>query len=90
MRKYTYDDLTTLRDFRAPVITVACRSCDRTGELDRKKLVKLYGASLTFGQLRRRLALGCGNMNGEDGVDRCGAWFPCLVDAGVEEQEKIG
>ncbi|WP_225897148.1 hypothetical protein [Rhizobium phaseoli] len=89
IRKNTYDELISLRDYRGPVVTVECKDCRRSGELDRKKLVKQYGASLTFMQLRRRLALGCSNMNSEDGIDRCTTWFPCLADARFDEQEKI-
>ncbi|MGO7804842.1 hypothetical protein ACC694_21040, partial [Rhizobium ruizarguesonis] len=46
MRKYTYDELAALRDSQGPVITVEYEECGRSGELDRKKLVKQYGASV--------------------------------------------
>lgn len=48
IRKNTYDELISLRDYRGPVVTVECKGCRRSAELDRKKLVKQYGASLTF------------------------------------------
>ncbi|MGO6889456.1 MULTISPECIES: hypothetical protein [Rhizobium] len=46
-------------------------------------LVKQYGASFTFLQLRRRLTLGCSRMNTDDGIDRCQTRFPCLLAAGL-------
>jgi hypothetical protein len=75
--------LLTLRDFRGAIITVECKACNRRGELDRKALVKQHGAGLSFADLRRRVALGCERMNGEDGVDRCQTRFPCLVEASI-------
>jgi hypothetical protein len=75
--------LPTLRDFRGEIITVECKACNRRGELDRKALVKQHGAGLSFADLRRRVALGCEKMNGEDGVDRCQTRFPCLVEASI-------
>lgn len=83
IRKNTYGEPTTLRDYRGSVITVECRACDRNARLDRKALVKQYGASFTFLQLRRRLTLGCSRMNIEDGIDRCQTRFPCLLAAGL-------
>lgn len=41
--------LLTLRDFKGPVITVECKPCGQQGELDRKALVKQFGASMRFG-----------------------------------------
>ena len=75
--------LLTLRDFRAPVITVECRACDMTTELDRSALVKRYGATLRFVELRRRIAIGCEKMICTDGADRCDTRFPCLLQAGL-------
>ncbi|NEK38208.1 hypothetical protein [Rhizobium leguminosarum] len=75
--------LLTLRDFKAPVITVECKPCGRQGELDRKALVKQFGASMRFVDLRRRMAMGCHKMHCSDGQDRCGTGFPCLLEAGV-------
>ncbi len=68
----------TLKGFRGPVITAECRSCDMSVELDRKALVKQYGASFRFVELRRRLATGCERMICSDGQDRCQTRFPCL------------
>ncbi len=73
--------LLTLRGFRGPVITAECRTCDMSIELDRKMLVKQYGASLKFVELRRRLAMGCEKMACPDGEDRCQTRFPCLLQA---------
>jgi hypothetical protein len=75
--------LLTLRDYKSAIITVECKACNRHGELDRKALVKQHGAGLSFADLRRRVALGCEKMNGEDGVDRCQTRFPCLAEAGI-------
>ncbi len=73
--------LLTLRDFRAQVITVECRACDMSTELDRSVLVKRYGASTRFVELRRRLAIGCEKVICADGADRCETRFPCLLRA---------
>lgn len=73
--------LLTLREFRSPVITAECRACDRYVELDRKMLVRQYGASIRFVELRRRLAIGCEKMICADGEDRCQTRFPCLLEA---------
>lgn len=82
IRKNAYDGL-TLREFREATIAVACLVCDRHGELDRRTLVKQYGASLTFVTLRRRVAMGCAKMHGQDGIDRCDTHFPGLNGAGL-------
>lgn len=39
IRKNTYYELLSLRDYPGPVVTVECKHCRRSGELDRKKLV---------------------------------------------------
>lgn len=75
--------LLTLRDFKGPVITVQCKPCGQKGELDRKTLVREFGASMRFVDLRRRMAMGCDKMHCSDGRDRCGTQFPCLLEAGV-------
>ena len=67
--------LLTLRDFKGPVITVRCKPCGQQGELDRKALVKQFGASMRFVDLRRRIAIGCDKMQCSDGQDRCGTQF---------------
>jgi hypothetical protein len=82
MRKNSCDDA-TLRDDRDAAITIECDACDRRSDLDRKALIKQYGATLSFRQLRRRLTVGCSRMNSIDGIDRCQACFPCL-DADAE------
>lgn len=48
-----------LKDYRAEKIDVECRRCDRYAVLDRKALVKKYGASCQFVDLKRALAIGC-------------------------------
>ncbi|MHC2733356.1 hypothetical protein GFM09_27615 [Rhizobium leguminosarum bv. viciae] len=73
----------TLRDFKGTVITVECKPCGQQGELDRKALVKQFGASMRFVDLRRRMAMGCDKMHGSDGQDRCGTGFPCLLEAAL-------
>ncbi|WP_245510026.1 hypothetical protein [Rhizobium leguminosarum] len=83
MRKNTYAGKMTLRDYHGTVVTVECRVCARGAKLDRKALVKQYGASFTFLELRRRLSLGCSRLNAEDGIDRCRTRFPCLLAAGL-------
>ncbi|WP_245517863.1 hypothetical protein [Rhizobium leguminosarum] len=83
MRKNTYAGKMTLRDYHGTVVTVECRVCAPGAKLDRKALVKQYGADCTFLQLRRRLTLGCSRMNTEDGVDRGQTHFPCLLAAGL-------
>ncbi|MDQ0322987.1 hypothetical protein QO002_005193 [Pararhizobium capsulatum DSM 1112] len=75
--------LLTLREFRSPIITAECRACDRYIELDRKTLVRQYGASIRFVELRRRLAVGCEKMICADGEDRCQTRFPCLLEANL-------
>jgi len=78
----TYCPLLTLREFRKPTIKVECRVCARSGELDRQALVKQYGASLSFQQLRRRVSMGCPRMVSAAGIDRCETRFPDLIEAG--------
>lgn len=75
--------LPALRDFTGPVITVECKPCGRRAELDRKVLVKQFGASMRFVDLRRRMAMGCDKIHCSDGQDRCGTGFPCLLEAAI-------
>ncbi|MHC2361751.1 hypothetical protein ACVIOG_003892 [Rhizobium leguminosarum] len=82
IRKNTYIPSLTIRDFRQPTIVVECRSCDRRETLDRHVLVKQYGASLSFSQLRRRISMGCPRMISADGIDRCETRFPDLIELG--------
>jgi hypothetical protein len=58
----------TLRDVRTSIITLVCELCDMHCDLDRKVLVKRYGASLSFSNLRRRMVVGCERMNNDQGV----------------------
>lgn len=51
-----------LRDHREPIIEFICRPCDRHCTLERKLLVKAFGASVSFAVLRRRMAMGCERM----------------------------
>jgi hypothetical protein len=74
--------LLTLRDFKGTEITVECKPCRQQAELDRKALVKQFGASMRFVDLRRRMAMGCDKMHRSDGQDSCGTGFPCLLEAG--------
>jgi hypothetical protein len=76
--------LPTLRDYSGRVITVECRACKVSAELDREELVKRYGAGVRFVELRRRLAIGCEKMICADGEDRCETRFPFLLNADVQ------
>ncbi len=73
------DSVPILRDVRSPVIELDCRICQRHGAHDRKQLVKAFGAGVSFAEIRRRMAVGCQRMNTVDG-DKCGAYFPCLLE----------
>ncbi|YCI06992.1 hypothetical protein M1D34_27345 (plasmid) [Ensifer sp. D2-11] len=66
-----------LKDHREPIIEFICRPCHRHGALERKVLVKAFGAGVNFAILRRRMAMGCERMQAPEG-DKCGAHFPCL------------
>ncbi|MBX5153950.1 hypothetical protein HJB78_23655 [Rhizobium lentis] len=68
-----------LRDRREPIIEFICPQCDRHCTLERKLLVKVFGASMTFAVIRRRMAMGCERMQTPEG-DKCGAYFPCLAE----------
>lgn len=72
------EKLETLRDFRGSTINVECKPCQRHATFERKALVKQFGASVTFKELRRRLSLGCDKMVDPDG-DKCSTRFPCLA-----------
>jgi|GEM_PF-3553803 len=69
----------SVRQVRNPAIKVECIRCDRQGELDRKKLVRLYGADLTFRHLRRRLAIGCDRIDDNATGARCELNFRVLA-----------
>ncbi|TAV74740.1 hypothetical protein ELI28_14930 [Rhizobium leguminosarum] len=68
----------TLRKVRDPIIRIECRQCDRSASFERAEIVKRHGAAITFGRLRRVVAMGCSKLAGPNG-DRCGTSFPCLV-----------
>ncbi|AGS26593.1 hypothetical protein [Rhizobium etli] len=68
-----------LKDCREPIIEFSCRRCDRHGAIERKLLLKAFGADVSFAILRRRMAMGCERMQTTEG-DKCGARFPCLGD----------
>ncbi|WJH38697.1 hypothetical protein N7E02_04805 (plasmid) [Aliirhizobium terrae] len=67
----------TLRQVKAPLITVECRACGRTDTLERKMLVRKHGAGMTFARLRRMAAMGCDRLISQEG-DQCQTRFPCL------------
>lgn len=71
--------LPRLKDYRAEKIDIECRRCDRYAVLDRKALVKKYGASCQFFDLKRALAVECDRKV----ADHCEARFPCLLRIGV-------
>jgi hypothetical protein len=71
LRKYSLADGIILRQLRCRVLTVTCRTCRRSDEMDRQAVVKRHGATIPMRTLRRRMGLGCERMNAADGVDRC-------------------
>ncbi|MFS2175237.1 hypothetical protein ACCC98_04670 [Rhizobium pisi] len=73
------DAVPTLKDHKVPVVELICRICDRPCAHERRLLVKTFGASVTFAEIRRRMAMGCERMQTTMG-DKCGAHFPCLSD----------
>ncbi|MGO6810142.1 hypothetical protein ACCS61_21620 [Rhizobium ruizarguesonis] len=73
------DTIPRLQDHQVPVVELICLLCDRHCTHERKLLVKAFGASVTFAEIRRRMAMGCERMQTPQG-DKCGAHFPCLSD----------
>ena len=73
------DTIPRLQDHQVPVVELICHICDRHCTHERKLLVKAFGASVTFAEIRRRMAMGCERMQTPRG-DKCGAHFPCLSD----------
>jgi hypothetical protein len=71
------DAVPRLKDHKVPVIELICRVCDRHSAHERILLVKAFGASVSFAEIRRRMAMGCERMQTPQG-DKCGAHFPCL------------
>ncbi|WP_259664073.1 hypothetical protein [Rhizobium bangladeshense] len=61
-----------LRDHREPIIEFICHPCHRHCALERKLLVKAFGAGASFAVIRRRMQTPEG--------DKCGAHFPCLSE----------
>ncbi|RDJ00729.1 hypothetical protein B5K05_33195 [Rhizobium phaseoli] len=68
-----------LKEYRDQVIEFSCRRCERHSAIERKLLVKAFGADVSFAVLRRRMAMGCERMQTLEG-DKCSARFPCLGD----------
>ncbi|NKL34982.1 hypothetical protein GFL49_14445 [Rhizobium leguminosarum bv. viciae] len=71
------DAMPRLKDHQVPVVELICLLCDRHCAHERKTLVKAFGASVSFAEIRRRMAMGCERMQSTKG-DKCGAHFPCL------------
>ncbi|MGO6817706.1 hypothetical protein ACCS67_22840 [Rhizobium brockwellii] len=71
------DGVPKLKQHKVPVIELICRFCDRHCAHERRLLVKVFGASVSFAEIRRRMAMGCERMQTSKG-DKCGAHFPCL------------
>ncbi|MGO7365629.1 hypothetical protein [Rhizobium leguminosarum] len=71
------DAIPRLKDHKVPVVEILCRLCDRHCAHERRLLVKAFGASVSFAEIRRRMAMGCERMQ-TPGGDKCGAHFPCL------------
>jgi hypothetical protein len=68
-----------LKDHREPIIEFICHRCDRPSKLERKLLVKAFGAGASLAAIRRRMATGCERTQTPEG-DKCGAHFPCLAE----------
>ncbi|MGO7969905.1 hypothetical protein E0J02_18990 [Rhizobium leguminosarum bv. viciae] len=71
------DAVPRLKDHKVQVVELICRVCDRHSAHERILLVKAFGASVSFAEIRRRMAMGCERMQTPQG-DKCGAHFPCL------------
>jgi hypothetical protein len=68
-----------LQDVRGKNIVASCRPCGLHDQMDRKAVVKRYGAAIPVMTLRRRIGLGCDLMN-SDGSDRCQMTISIEVD----------
>lgn len=70
---------TTLRDIPGATIEISCQRCNKHASLERKALVKKFGATMKLVQLRRVLSIGCDLV----GTGDCEASFPSLqhIDA---------
>ncbi|EJC64695.1 hypothetical protein Rleg5DRAFT_1456 [Rhizobium leguminosarum bv. viciae WSM1455] len=77
------DGVPRLKDHKVPAVELICRFCDRHCAHERKLLVKAFGASVSFAEIRRRMAMGCERMQTPEG-DKCGAHFPCLGNGLVD------
>ncbi|WP_244735538.1 hypothetical protein [Rhizobium laguerreae] len=73
------DAIPRLKDHKVPVVELLCRVCNRHCAHERGLLVKAFGASVSFAEIRRRMAMGCERMQTPKG-DKCGAHFPCLIN----------
>ncbi|MGR9289936.1 hypothetical protein ACU8OS_15925 [Rhizobium leguminosarum] len=71
------DAIPRLKDHKVPVVELLCRVCNRHCAHERRLLVKAFGASVSFAEIRRRMAMGCERMQTPNG-DKCGAHFPCV------------
>ena len=76
----TEERIPRLRDYRGEKIDMVCHRCERYGIYERKSLLKKFGASAQFVNLRRRLAVGCDKA----GTSECEAHFPCLLSTSLE------
>lgn len=83
IRKNSSVDGIILRQLRCQVLVVACQACRRSDEMDRRAVVKRHGAAIPIRTLRRRMGLGCEQMNAADGIDRC----QLRISAKVEVKE---
>lgn len=80
-RREPVDDLgPRLKDHCEPVIEFICRPCDRYCALERKLLVKAFGADVSVAVIRRRMTMGCERMQTPEG-DKCRAHFRSPGDA---------
>jgi hypothetical protein len=76
-------DERTIADISGKTIDIECRVCSKYAKLEKKKLVKRFGADARVEELRRPLAMGCEKMMGPGGENRCSVRFPCLLSAAI-------
>jgi hypothetical protein len=69
-------NLPTLRNYRSETVEISCRRCNRHASMERKALVKKFGAKMQFAQLRRVLSIGCEHLE----TNSCEARFPRLEE----------
>ena len=69
----------TLAEFRAELIGLACRRCERRGQYRRSSLIARYGEKAALPDVLARLSDDC-PMRSTIGSNACGAYFPDLIE----------